>query len=74
MSVSILTPRLTDGDPVLARLRASVLALTPAPKAGKEIRVFAVTSPMFCAEVACAVVGAFSINTTFQAEKVSQAG
>jgi hypothetical protein len=74
LSVSIRTPRLTDGLPVLARLSFIVLAALPLPKTGKETRVFAVTSPTFCAEVACAVVGAGSINTTFQAERVSQAG
>ena len=74
LSVSIRTFRFTDGLPVLARLRATVVPATPLPKTGKETRVFANTSPMFCAEVACAVVGAFSINTTFQAERVSHAG
>ncbi len=74
LSVSIRTQRLTDGLPFLARLSFSVLAALPLPKTGKDIRVFAVTSPIFCVEVACAVVGADSMNTTFQAERVSQAG
>jgi hypothetical protein len=74
LSVSIRTFTLTDGLPVLARLSFIVLAALPLPKTGKDTRVFAVTSPIFCAEVACAVVGAGSINTTFQTERVSQAG
>jgi len=65
---------LTDGLPTLARLSLRVVPAVPLPKTGKEIRVFAVTSPIFCAEVACAVVGAGSINTTFQADIVSPAG
>ena len=74
LSVSILIITGTDGLPTLARLSFIVLAALPLPKTGKETRVLAVTSPIFCAEVACAVVGAGSINTTFQAERVSQAG
>jgi len=74
LSVSIRTQRATEGLPVLARLSLRVVPATPLPKTGKETRLFAVTSPIFCSEVACAVVGAGSINTTFQAERVSQAG
>ena len=74
LSVSIRTHRSTDGLPTLARLSFSVLAALPLPKTGKETRVFAVTSHIFCAEVACAVVGAGSMNTTLPAERVSQAG
>jgi hypothetical protein len=74
LSVSIRTLRLTDGLPVLARLSFIVLAALPLPKTGKETLVFAVKSPIFCSEVACAVVGAFSMKTTLPAERVSQAG
>lgn len=74
LSVSIRTHNETDGLPVLARLSLRVVPAVPLPNTGKETRVFAVTSPMFCAEVACAVVGAFSIKTTLPAERVSQAG
>lgn len=74
LSVSIRTQRATLGLPVLARLRARVVPATPIPNTGNETRVLAVTSPIFCADVACAVVGAFSINTTLPAERVSQAG
>lgn len=74
LSVSIRTFQSTLGLHTLARLNFIVVPATPLPKIGKETRVFAVTSPIFCAEVACAVVGEFSINTAFQAERVSQAG
>ena len=74
LSVSIRTHRSTDGLPTLARLSLRVVPATPLPKTGKETRVLFVTSPILCAEVACAVVGAGSINTTSQIERVSQAG
>lgn len=74
LSVSIRTCSATLGEPTLARFNFVVLPATPLPNTGKETRVFAATSPMFCAEVACAVVGAFSIKTTLPAERVSQAG
>ena len=74
LSVSIRTQRATDGLPTLARLSLRVVPAAPLPNTGKETRVLAVTSPIFCAEVACAVVGAGSLNTTFQTESVSQAG
>ena len=74
LSVSILIINGTDGLSTLARLSLRVVPTTPLPNTGNDIRVFAVTSPIFCAEVACTVVGAGSINTTFQAERVSQAG
>ena len=74
LSVSILIITGTDGLPVLARLSLSVVPATPLPNTGKETRVLAVTSPIFCAEVACAVVGAFSMKTALPAERVSQAG
>ena len=51
-----------------------IVPATPLPKTGKETLVLAVTSPIFCEDVACAVVGAGSIKTTFQAERVSQDG
>lgn len=74
LSVSIRTCTSTLGEPTLARLSFVVVPATPLPKTGKETRVFAATSPIFCAEVDCAVVGAGSINTTLPADRVSQAG
>ena len=74
MSVSIRILRFSVGESTFERFSFRVVQATLLPKTGKDTRVFAVTSQMFCAVVACAVVGADSINTAFQAERVSQAG
>lgn len=72
-SVSIRTQSDTLGETAFESDNFVVLADTPLPNTGKDIRVFAETSQIFCAEVACAVVGHCSAKTTFQAERVSQA-
>jgi len=58
----------------LEKFILSVLQATPLPNDVIAYRVTAETFPIFIIEVACAVVGAGSIKTTFQAERVSQAG
>lgn len=74
MSVSIRIFKLALGESTFARFSFRVLQATPLPKTGKDTRVFAVTSQIFCAAVACAIVGADSINTAFPIERASPAG
>ena len=63
LSVSSLTLRNADGLPFFARAIFRLLLATPVPIAGKLTLVLPATSQIFCAVVACANVGAVSLNT-----------
>lgn len=62
LSVSILTPKSTQGDTYFLRDSFKVLAATQVQKAGIAILVLAVTSPIACTDVALANVITSSTN------------
>jgi len=74
LSVSIRIHKSTLGESTFARLSLSVVPATQLPKTGREIRVLPATSLIFCAVVACAVVGLVSVKTVFPTDIDSQAG
>lgn len=74
LSVSTRKPRATETEPFFIIFKFSEDPETQLPKAGKDTRVFAVTSHIFCEFVAFAVSVTGSINTGFHAVISSHAG